>query len=95
MGIVAAGTKRFLVEWYGPGAPACPVEDMAGRLNQGAACISAQSGAIRLLMMLVVPADHYAFGVFAAESAEAVERVCIDAGAPAKRISTAIGWPSD
>ena len=47
---------------------------------------------IRLLMALAVPADDYAFGVFAAESAEAVAQLCADAGAPAERISTAVGW---
>jgi hypothetical protein len=34
----------------------------------------------------------YAFSVFAAEPAETVARVCADAGAPAERISAAIGW---
>jgi hypothetical protein len=31
--------------------------------------------------------------VFVAESAETVAQVCVDAGAPAGRISAALGWP--
>jgi hypothetical protein len=43
-------------------------------------------------MALAVPAEHYAFGVFAAESADTLAQVCADAGAPAARISAAVGW---
>jgi hypothetical protein len=46
-----------------------------------------------LLTVLAAPVDDYAFGVFAAESAETVAQVCVDAGAPAKRISAGVGWP--
>ncbi len=83
---------RFLVEWYGPQTPVRFIDQTAGRLNDGAACVSAKGTQIRLLMALAVPADDYAFGVFAAESAEAVAQLCADAGAPAERISTAVGW---
>lgn len=92
MGITEVAPERFLVEWYGPRVPASPVDETAGRINERAASISAHGEPIRLLMVLAVPADHYAFGVFAAESAEAVAQVCVDAGAPAERISAAIGW---
>lgn len=92
MDITEAALERFLVEWYGPRAAASPIEETTGRLHDGAASISALGEQIRLLMMLAVPADHYTFGVFAAASAEAVARVCVDAGAPAERISAAIGW---
>lgn len=91
MASTEAGLERFLVEWYGPRAPAS-IDETAGRLNDGAASASARGGQIRLLMALAVPADQYAFGVFAAESAEAVAEVCLGAGAPAERISAAIGW---
>jgi|SRR5947209_17186540 len=92
MDVPEAALERFLVEWYGPRSPASPIEETAGRLHDGAASISALGNKIRLLMVLAVPADHYTFGVFAAESAEAVARACADAGAPAERISAAIGW---
>ncbi len=87
-----AEAERFLVEWYGPRASVCSIRETAGRLNDGAASTSARGEPIRLLMAMAVPDDDYAFGVFAAESAETVARVCDDAGAPAQRISTAFGW---
>jgi hypothetical protein len=92
MAITEAGLERFLVEWYGPEAPSGSIDETAGRLNDGAASVSAHGAQIRLLMALAVPADGYAFGVFAAESAETVAQVCADAGAPAERISAAVGW---
>ena len=93
MGSTEAGAdlERYLVEWYGPRAPVS-IDETAGRLNDGAASVSAGGGKVRLLMALAVPADHYAFGVFAAESAETVAQVCLGAGAPAERISAVIGW---
>lgn len=94
MGSTEAGLERFLVEWYGPRVPASSIDETAGRLNDGAASISARGEQIRLLMALAVPAEHYAFGIFAAESADTVAQVCLGAGAPAERISPAIGWPA-
>ncbi|QZA07514.1 hypothetical protein K3U94_21735 [Mycolicibacter heraklionensis] len=93
MGINEVGPQRFLVEWYGPRAPACPINETAGRLNDGAASIAAHGETMRVLMVLAVPADDYTFGIFIAESAGAVAQVCVEAGAPAERISAAIGWP--
>jgi hypothetical protein len=49
---------------------------------------------IRLLMVLAVPEEDYVLGVFTAESAETAAQVCVDAGAPATRISAAVGWPT-
>ena len=77
-----------------PRAPAHSIGETAGRLNDGAASTSARGEPIRLLMAMAVPADEYAFGVFAAESAATVAQVCDDAGAPAERISAAVGWAS-
>ena len=84
--------ERFLVEWYGPDTSTSSVDETAGRLNDGAASTSAAGDRIRLLMVLAVPTEDYVFGVFAAESAETVAQVCADAGAPAARISAAVGW---
>lgn len=92
MAIADAGLERFLVEWYGPRAPTRSIDETADRINDGATSTSALGAQIRLLMAMAVPADDYAFGVFAAESAETVARVCADAGAPAERISAAVGW---
>jgi hypothetical protein len=93
MAITGGGLERFLVEWYGPQANAQSINETAGHLNDSATSLAATGSQIRLLMALAVPADEYAFGIFAAESAETVARVCVDAGAPAERISAVIGWP--
>jgi hypothetical protein len=77
-----AGTHSFLVEWYGPRAPARWIGETAQRLNDRAAAISARGEQVRLLMAVAVPSDDYAFGVFAAVSAEAVAETCADADAP-------------
>ena len=67
---------RYLVEWYSPAGEAPAV---------GAA------GAVELLLTISVPTDEVAFGLFAAESAEAVERACRAAGHPPARITAAVG----
>ncbi len=82
----------FLVEWYGHAAGAGSIGETAGRINDGAASVLADGVRIRLLVALAIPTDDYAFGVFAAESADAVARLCADAGAPPDRISAAVGW---
>jgi hypothetical protein len=89
---IDAGTDSFLVEWYGPCAPAHWIGETAQRLEDRAAAISARGGQVRLLMAVAVPSDDYAFGVFAAASAEVVAETCADAGAPPERISVAVGW---
>lgn len=93
MATAEAGLERFLVEWYGPRTSERSISEIAGRLNEGAASTSARGTRIQLLMALAVPADDYAFGIFAAESAETVARLCADAGAPPERISSAVTWP--
>ena len=85
-------TQRFLVEWYGAHVPAHSIGETADRLNKRATSISTRGKQVRLLTAMAVPADDYAFGVFVAESAEIVAQVCGDAGAPAQRISSAVGW---
>jgi hypothetical protein len=92
MGIVEPGLGRFLVEWYGHRTSARSMGEAAGRLHEGAASTSAGGSQIRLLMALAIPTDDYAFGVFAAESADTVVQVCADAGAPPDRVSAAVGW---
>ena len=84
--------QRFLVEWYGPRTYAHSIDDIVDRLNSRAAYISASGDQVQLLTAMAVPDDTYTFGVFAAESAEAVAQLCRDAGAPAERISAGVGW---
>jgi hypothetical protein len=84
--------QRFLVEWYGPRTSAHSIGDIIDRLNSRAAFMSAGGDHVQLLTAMAVPDDDYTFGVFAAESAEAVALLCRDAGAPAERISSGVGW---
>jgi hypothetical protein len=90
MKVAEQGVRCFLVEWYGPAAVAGTVGDAAKRLSSGLE----SGGQLRHLMTVAIPDDDYAFGVFAAESADTVRQACIDAGACPDRISAAIGWPS-
>jgi hypothetical protein len=90
MDISGPGLPRFLVEWYGQRASAGAIGEAAERLTNGAASTSAAGAPIRLLMALAIPTDDYAFGVFAADSADTVEQVCARAGAPPDRISGAV-----
>ncbi|BBX61335.1 hypothetical protein MSAS_05090 [Mycobacterium saskatchewanense] len=83
---------RFLVEWYGLQGAAQSIGAIADRLNEHATSLSTCGRQVRLLAAMAVPADDYVFGVFTAESAEIVAQLCGDAGAPAERISTAVGW---
>jgi hypothetical protein len=92
MGTGKPEPRRFLVEWYGHQAGASTIGEMAGRLCDGAASISAAGAPIRLLVGMALPTDDYAFGVFAAESADTVRQLCLDADAPPDRISAAIDW---
>jgi hypothetical protein len=84
--------QRFLVEWYGHQAGAGSIAETAGRLRDGAVSSSAAGAPIRLLVGMALPADDYSFGVFAAESADTVRQLCLDADAPPDRISAAIDW---
>ena len=90
MNVAEPGVRCFLVEWYGPAAIAGTAGEAAKRLSSGLE----PGGQLRHLMTVAIPDDDYAFGIFAAESADAVRQVCIDAGASPDRISAAIGWPS-
>ena len=44
-------------------------------------------------MVSAVPEEDYVLGVVTAESAETVAQVCVDASAPATRISATVRWP--
>lgn len=84
--------QRFLVEWYGPRATAHSISETVDGLNRCADSMSSRRKQVRLLTAMAVTADNYAFGVFAAGSEVLVAQVCGDAGAPAERISPAVGW---
>jgi hypothetical protein len=92
MAITGPQPERFLVEWYGPRTSAHSIGDIVDRLNNRAELMSARGARVQLLTAMTVPEDDYAFGVFAAESAEMVAQICGDVGAPAERISCGVGW---
>ena len=92
MGTGKPDLRRFLVEWYGHQVSTGTIGGMAGRLRDGAVSSSEAGVPIRLLVGMSLPTDDYAFGVFAAESADTVRRVCLDADATPDRISAVIDW---
>lgn len=92
MAITGPQPQRFLVEWYGPRTSAHSIGDIVDRLNSRAELMATRGTPVQLLTAMTVPGDNYAFGVFAAESAEIVAQICGDAGAPAERISCGVGW---
>jgi hypothetical protein len=80
----------YLAEWYTFGQPITDI----GRLLRGAmANMDGEPSPPRLLYAVEVSSDAYAFGVFAAESAELVARVCLQAGLPVDRITAAARVP--
>jgi ethanolamine utilization microcompartment shell protein EutS len=87
---------RFLVEWFTPNVSGRTITDFARRLQLSLATLAAQPDAPELLYALQVPQDAYAFGVFAADSAETVAQICQQAGLPADRVTAAVeGIPTN
>lgn len=79
--------NRFLVEWYRPGLASSPPADTAEVLAAGVTLARAAGHVVAVELTMSAPDDDTVFGVFAAESAEAVRRVCCDAGYPPDRIT--------
>jgi hypothetical protein len=77
----------FVVEWYGPPAMSGPLADAVKRLSSGRDFAN-----VRHMLTVAIADDECVFGIFAADSAVAVEWACVDAGARPDRISTAVGW---
>jgi hypothetical protein len=85
-----AASLRYLVEWYTPHLRGRPIAEVAQSLRRSLAALPVAAHPLELLYALEVPQDHYAFGVFTAESANAVALVCEQAGLPADRVSSAV-----
>jgi hypothetical protein len=81
---------HYLVEWYRPEPTSELLAGTTASLEHAAASVSADGFPIRLLMTLAVPTDEVIFGVFAASSAQLIERVCHLAGLPAQRLVEAV-----
>jgi hypothetical protein len=82
--------QRFLAEWYMPSTPTRTIADIAGCLRLSSAAIATEPHRPKLLYAVEVPEDSYAFGVFAAHSADVVAQACRQAGLPADRVSAAV-----
>jgi hypothetical protein len=89
MSTAAPGEPCYLVEWYRPDFASESPECTAAKVEDCAAAMSAKGASVRLLTVLVVPADEVVFAVFAACSAEVVAEACQRAGHPAARLTVA------
>jgi hypothetical protein len=82
--------QHFLVEWYDPAFIAAPLPRTAAGLQTGAVTASADGTAVRLELTLAAPTDDVLYGVFSADSAEAVLRACGHAGHVPDRITAGV-----
>lgn len=81
------GATNFLAEWYLPDLAETTVDDIVSRLDAAAAAVSDQGSRVRLVVTLSVPTDEVLYGVFDADSADAVGAACLRAGVPHQRLS--------
>lgn len=81
----------FLAEWYLPEFTQQSVDDIVARLDAAAATATDGGTPVQLLVTLAVPEDEVLYGVFGADSPEAVSRTCLAAGAPHQRLSARVG----
>jgi hypothetical protein len=89
MGIPCPPVSCYLIEWYRSGLTAEPFDEIAVKLAERAASMSAEGSPVQLLLIIAVPNDEFAFAVFAACSAHVVTQTCQRAGIPAQRVTPA------
>ncbi len=82
------GATNFLAEWYLPDLAETTVDDIVSRLDAATAAVSDEGRRVRLVVTLSVPTDEVLYGVFDAESPDAVGAACRRAGVPHQRLST-------
>lgn len=82
-----SGSARqcFLVEWYQPDLVDSAVDTVIDRLTRVAA-----AARVKLLLTLTAPSDETLFGVFTADSVDAVVAVCRQAGWHVDRITAGV-----
>jgi hypothetical protein len=90
---VEEALSRYLAEWYTPRLSGRPITDIAYRVRRSLATMPGGPHPPELLYAVEVPQDCYAFGVFAAESADVVMDACRRAGLPAERVTAASEAP--
>jgi muconolactone delta-isomerase len=86
MGDVRA-TTNFLAEWYLPDLADAAVDDIMARLRTAATELTSGGARVRLVATLSVPTDEVLYGVFDADSPDAVVATCEHAGLPHQRLS--------
>jgi hypothetical protein len=79
--------RCFLAEWYRPAVVNRDIDEVAAILGGIVARLHDQGHPIRLLATLAARTDQVLYGVFAAESADAVSQACRGAGWPLDRIT--------
>lgn len=82
--------ERYLAEWYLPNLAKAAVDDVVARLTAAASALAGEGTVVRLVMTLANPTDEVLYGVFDADSSEAVALACQRAGIPHLRLSTPV-----
>jgi hypothetical protein len=82
--------RCFLAEWYQPAAVNRDIDQIAALLRETAERVQGEGHPIRLLATVAAPTDQVLYGLFVAESADIVTRVCLGTGWPADRITSDI-----
>lgn len=82
------GVMNFLAEWYLPDLTETAVDAVVAQLDAAAAAVTGDGSSVRLVATLSVPTDEVLYGVFDADSPEAVVAACHRAGLPCQRLST-------
>ncbi|MDA2892042.1 hypothetical protein PDG61_14060 [Mycolicibacterium sp. BiH015] len=80
-------TTNFLAEWYLPDLADAAVDDIMARLRTAATELTSGGARVRLVATLSVPTDEVLYGVFDADSCDAVVATCEQAGLPQQRLS--------
>jgi hypothetical protein len=84
-----AGRACYLAEWYRPELAEQSLDQTVTTIEACVSTTASEISPVELLTMLVVPTDEVVFGIFIAESADVVVKVCHQAGIPAQRLTAA------
>ncbi|ORB27546.1 hypothetical protein [Mycolicibacterium parafortuitum] len=79
--------RCFLAEWYQPDLSACGLDGMTALLDDAATRLTKDGPPVQLLAAIASLRDEILYGLFVAESAQAVSDTCQGAGRPADRIT--------
>jgi muconolactone delta-isomerase len=84
------GTRYFLAEWYRGELDQDEIDRIAATLDESSQSVSASGASVRRVMTMAVPAGEWMFGIFEADSADTVERVCRRAGMEPQQLNPAV-----